>query len=767
MAKTSPFDTQLPAYESWFIKHEAVFLSELAAIRQVLPEKAKGVEIGTGSGIFAESLGIKEGVEPSAAMRQKALERNIQALDAVAENLPYSDAGYDFALMVTTLCFVDDPARVLSEVCRILKPGGALILAYVDKDSPLGIQYLQNKEQSLFYREATFFTTEEIFSLLAAQGFIVEQCRQTIFGEMKDITEPQQPRRGFGQGSFVVIKAVKPCVKRVKSTMLDLAEQRLNRALEAGNMAWWEMELPSGRINFSYNKTRLLGLNGDDFEHFRDFMNIVHPEDCDAAMNAMYEHLHGKAELYECEYRMKNAGGKYQWFHDAGKIVQRENEKIVVAGIVTEITAKKQAEKQLLEARKQAESANDQKNQFLANMSHEIRTPINAMLGFASLLREEGLETDTRHLYLDIIESSSKQLLNLINDIMDISKIEVGQLKIKKVTCPLNKILLETETLFNQLKQLRGRTNLKIEAELPHPAEDLFIVTDPERLKQILINLIGNSLKFTEEGGIRFGYKLENNKLNFYVEDSGAGMSKEDQKNIFERFKQADNQSKAKYEGSGLGLAITKALVNLLGGSIAVDSEPGKGSLFTFDLPYEPGQAEASPTESELAEASKLKASQTEISPSEVGPARKSLSEAGPEKIIPENQSKIEGKKQPGGKSIIIAEDVKINRLLLGQMIKELNLTTYWAENGLEAVELFRKHSDISLILMDVQMPVMDGEEAARQILALSPGTLIIAQTAHAMAGDKESFLSKGFVDYISKPIDKQHLIATIRKWIE
>ena len=344
MAKTNPFDAHLPAYESWFIQHEAVFLSELAALKQVLPLNARGLEIGIGSGIFAEPLGIKEGIEPSAAMRQKALERNIQALNAVAEDLPYADASYDFALMVTTICFVDDPARALSEACRILKPGGALILAYVDKDSPLGRQYLRNKERSLFYREATFFSTEELFSLLAAQGFVVEQCLQTVFGEMQEIKEPQEPLRGYGEGSFVVIKALKPRAKQIKTPLPDVAEQRLNTALEAGNMAWWEMELPSGKITFSHNKTRLLGLNGEEFNHYSDFTNIVHPVDCDAAMKAMYDHLEGKAGLYECEYRMKNAEGNYQWFYDAGKIVKKANDKILVAGIVTEITAKKQAE---------------------------------------------------------------------------------------------------------------------------------------------------------------------------------------------------------------------------------------------------------------------------------------------------------------------------------------------------------------------------------------------------------------------------------------
>jgi len=501
-------------------------------------------------------------------------------------------------------------------------------------------------------------------------------------------------------------------------------EQRLTIALEAGDMAWWEMELPSGNIIFNNNKTRMLGLKGEDFTHFQDFMNIVHPEDYDVAMNAMRDHLSGKASMYECEYRMKNAGDKYQWFHDAGKIVYREGEKLLIAGIVTEITERKRIEKQLQEAKLQAELANQYKNQFLANVSHEIRTPVSGMVGFASLLRRENLDAETRKLYIDIIESSSKQLLNLVNDIIDISRIEAGELKINKAPCELHKILKETETLFEQLKHSRGKENLKIKLNIPEQNKELYIVTDPDRLKQILINLIGNALKFTEEGGIDFGYEIENNRLKFYVSDTGIGMTEEDLKVVFERFKRTE-QAHKKYDGTGLGLAITKGFLDLLGGSISVESGTGKGSLFTFNIPYEPAEPHAAIPEKEpVAETERLR-----------------------------------------GKKILIAEDEKINRMYLEIILKDLPLQIYWAQNGIEAVDIFREHDGISLVLMDIKMPLMDGEEAAQKILEINPNTCIVAQTANALSSDREKYLESGFVDHISKPIDRSRLIRIMEKW--
>ena len=442
-------------------------------------------------------------------------------------------------------------------------------------------------------------------------------------------------------------------------------------------------------------------------------------------MNAMYDHLHGKAAVYACEYRMRNAGGNYQWFQDVGKIVYKDEGKMLVAGIVSEITERKRIEKQLKEAKLQAEMANNYKNQFLANVSHEIRTPISGMVGFASLLRKEDLDVETKKLYIDIIESSSKQLLNLVNDIIDISRIEAGELKMSKATCELHKILKETETLFEQLKHARGKQNLKIRLNLSGKDEALFIVTDPDRLKQILINLIGNALKFTETGGVDFGYELENDRLKFYVSDTGIGMSEDDLKLVFERFKRTE-QAHKKYEGTGLGLAITKGLLDLLGGDISVHSEVGRGSVFTFTIPYEPSKPE------------QVKSPEEQVTDTE----------------------RLRGKK------ILIAEDEKINRMYLEIILKDLPIQIFWARNGLEAVEIFSENRDINLVLMDIKMPLMDGEEAMQKILAWKPGTRIVAQTANALSSDREKYLESGFVDHISKPIDKKQLIRIMEKWV-
>ena len=209
MAKTGPFDTHLQEYEKWFEDNHFVFLSELEAIRKLIPGKGVGVEIGVGSGIFSAPLGVAEGCDPSSAMREKAAERGINAIDGIAENLPYANESFNFALLITTICFVDDASKTFSEINRILKPGGKVIVGFVDKDSLVGKLYLQNKGQSLFYKDAGFFSTEDINQLLTHNGFRILQTCQTVFGKLDEIKDIQPPEDGSGKGSFVVVKAEK------------------------------------------------------------------------------------------------------------------------------------------------------------------------------------------------------------------------------------------------------------------------------------------------------------------------------------------------------------------------------------------------------------------------------------------------------------------------------------------------------------------------------------------------------------------------------
>ena len=209
MAKTKVFDENLNEYEKWFIINEFVYKSELQAVQKAIPENKKGIEIGIGSGLFAKPLGIVEGIEPSSKMRKKARERNLKVINAVAEDLPYPDASRDFALMVTTICFVDDIYRTFQEAHRILKQNGHLIIGFVDKKSPIGKFYLEHKNESLFYQDANFFDTKEVYELLEKTGFTIKKTYQTVFGKLNEINQVQETLTGYGKGSFVVIKAKK------------------------------------------------------------------------------------------------------------------------------------------------------------------------------------------------------------------------------------------------------------------------------------------------------------------------------------------------------------------------------------------------------------------------------------------------------------------------------------------------------------------------------------------------------------------------------
>lgn len=209
MPKTRPFDEHLKDYEKWFVDNHFVFQSELNALKRVIPKGKKGIEIGIGSGIFAEQLGINEGIDPSKAMREKAKERKINVIDAVAENLPYQDGCVDFALMVTTICFVDDIYKSLKEANCVIKEAGYLIIGFVDKKSQIGKTYLKHKDEKIFYKDAKFYSTEELLGFLKNTGFSIEDIFQTIFGNLNEINKVQEVFTGYGKGGFVVIKAKK------------------------------------------------------------------------------------------------------------------------------------------------------------------------------------------------------------------------------------------------------------------------------------------------------------------------------------------------------------------------------------------------------------------------------------------------------------------------------------------------------------------------------------------------------------------------------
>lgn len=387
------------------------------------------------------------------------------------------------------------------------------------------------------------------------------------------------------------------------------------------------------------------------------------------------------------------------------------------------------AEETLQDAKKKAEESDRLKSLFLSNMSHEIRTPMNAIVGFAEMLQDTDLNIEQKNKFLEVIIKSGDNLLRLINDIIDISRIEAGQLKLDYSDCLVNEMINDLETYFKQelVRQKKSKINLYV--QLGHPESDFTLSTDCIRLKQILNNLIGNAIKFTDEGFIEFGYRIVTGQIEFFVRDSGIGIAPDMQKLIFERFGQVREAISRNQTGTGLGLTISKNLVEMLGGSIRVDSMPGEGSTFYFTLPLRLGFHLADQVKKDI-----------------------------------DTDSQQVFKLQ--GKTILIVEDVDTNFFYLSSLLSKYNGKIIRANNGKKAIELVQSDPSINLVLMDIELPILDGYQATKEIRQIRPELPVIAQTAFAMMGERERSKEAGCVDYIAKPIRKEELISILKKYI-
>ncbi len=377
---------------------------------------------------------------------------------------------------------------------------------------------------------------------------------------------------------------------------------------------------------------------------------------------------------------------------------------------------------------KQAEESDRLKSAFLANMSHEIRTPMNGILGFADLLKSQQLTGDQQQEYIQIIEQSGVRMLNILNDIIDISRIEAGHMKLEIIESNINEQCDYIYTFFKPEVEEKG---LKFSLKNSLPTQEAFINTDREKLFAILTNLVKNAIKYTQAGSIEFGYILKDTptqlkELQFYVKDTGIGIPKDRFEAIFKRFIQSDMDNKMAHQGAGLGLSITKAYVEMLGGQIEVESKEGIGSTFYFTLPYNTNQTN--------------KTIQKDLPPE-----------------INENLFKK--------LKILIVEDDKISKMLIDLTVNKIGREILKAGTGLEAIEACRNNPDIDLILMDMQMPEMNGYEATRQIRQFNSEVIIIAQTANGLNNDREKTIAAGCNDYIPKPINKTELHTLIQKY--
>ncbi len=383
-----------------------------------------------------------------------------------------------------------------------------------------------------------------------------------------------------------------------------------------------------------------------------------------------------------------------------------------------DITDRKRAEQELLHAKEKAEAGDRLKAAFINNISHEVRTPLNGILGFTELLRQPDISEEEKEQFNAIIESSSKRLLNTMNNYMDISMIVSGTMEVVVRQIDPRHLLHE---LKEQIQPMCDFKKIGLALEVPDNKQGFALKTDTDHLRKILSLLLDNAVKFTHTGKVSFGYNLVPGMIEFFVKDTGVGISKEAQERIFDDFIQEDISHTRGYEGSGLGLSIVRGLVRLLHGEIRVESEKGAGSALFFTLPVEP----------------------------------KSGDEFKHDENIPIS-------KKAGEMVILIAEDDESNMQYMETIFKKASLTYIKAYNGLEAVEQCRAHPEITIALMDIKMPVMDGLEATRQIKSFRSDLPVIAITAYAMSGDEKRMLEAGCDDYLAKPVVKDVLLARL-----
>jgi signal transduction histidine kinase len=384
----------------------------------------------------------------------------------------------------------------------------------------------------------------------------------------------------------------------------------------------------------------------------------------------------------------------------------------------------------LLATLKKAQESDKQKSTFLANMSHEVRTPLNGILGFTKLLYDESLSPDNRKQYIDIINRRGRNLLQIINDLINISLLDSGQVEIKNTSFNLNQLMYDLFTIFNSESFSKKNPDVEIKLHLSLSDSRSNIIADPNRIEQIFTNLLDNALKFTTQGSVEFGYYIENSHaIKFFVKDTGQGIAEERRNGIFNRFSKNSQSFPHVSRGTGLGLPICKGLVSLLNGNIWFESKENEGSTFYFTIPYAQSKSD----------------SNAFISRSSISSLSLDFS----------------------GKVILIVEDDLISYQFIEALLKGTDAKLIHAKNGEDAIEICKIMPNIDLVVMDMRLPFIDGYEATKEIKAMKPDITVIAQTANVMSDDRAKCLSVGCDDYLSKPLDPDDFLRTIAHYLK
>ncbi|MBA7515351.1 Sensor histidine kinase RcsC [subsurface metagenome] len=451
------------------------------------------------------------------------------------------------------------------------------------------------------------------------------------------------------------------------------------------------------------------------------YFNFIHPDDLENTHKVNDDKLGKNIPISNFENRYKCKNGTYKWF----SWVAQPLEEGMIFGIARDITDHRKAMKELIEAKEKAEESDKLKSTFLANMSHEIRTPMNAIMGFAALLQRGNLTEEKRAHFSNIIQNRGEDLLSIISDILDISKIDSGQIQIIKQEFSINKILRELYEEFLQKYKSDISESLRFYIEKFADENHDRVNNDSLRIRQVLTNLIDNALKFTTEGEVKFGCKAIDGMMQFYVSDTGIGIPKHKQQNIFERFRQVDESITRQYGGNGLGLAISRALVEMMGGDIWQESTEGKGSTFNFTIPH-----------------------------SQKKPVTKPVTEKLPDL----------GDINLKNRKLLVVEDDSLSQEFLRIVLEQAGAILTFAKSGGEALVVFESYPKFDMILMDIQLPDINGYEVTKRIRKINNKIPIIAQTAFAMSEDESKSKDAGCNEYLSKPVRADELLTTIHR---
>ncbi len=504
----------------------------------------------------------------------------------------------------------------------------------------------------------------------------------------------------------------------------------------------------SGHFLFvSPSAMRIFGYSPSDTMQL-DPATLTHPDDLPMVLNELNHILNNPAHVPTLVYRFRHTRGDWIWVESTfTNLLYDVNVGAIVINF-RDVTERKRAEDELRIAKDRAEESDRLKSAFLANMSHEIRTPMNGILGFAELLKEPGLTGGEQRQYVEIIERSGNRMLNIINDLIDISRIEAGQVEVALQPTNINDQMDYLAAFFQPEAQTR---HLSFSCTSRLPADDDVMVTDREKVYAILTNLIKNAMKYTHHGAVTFGAKRRDNDVEFHVHDTGIGIPADRQAAIFDRFVQADVADRMAMQGAGLGLSITKAYVEMLGGRIEIESIEGEGSMFRITIPDVARQHSASPTAQAPADRESAPRPSTAPGGTPLSPTSQ---------VTPSSGSPMHT--EASSLRVLVVEDDPTSVMYLTRALKKHGHDVLVASNGNEGVQAVRDHPEIDVILMDMKMPGMNGYEATQAIRQFNSHVTIIAQTAFALAGSKEKALEVGCNYYLSKPVILSQLIALL-----